>query len=71
MIQSGGYRPPLIEFSYNNSYQTSIEMAPYEGLYSRPCRPFVYWDEVEEKKILGLELVEATTTKRTMVRRNL
>ena len=28
---------PLVEFSYNNSYQASIHMAPYEALYMRPC----------------------------------
>ena len=29
---------PLIEFAYNNSYHASIQMAPYEALYGRPCR---------------------------------
>ena len=29
---------PLVEFAYNNSYQASIRMAPYEALYGRPCR---------------------------------
>ncbi|TYK14643.1 DNA/RNA polymerases superfamily protein [Cucumis melo var. makuwa] len=29
---------PLMEFSYSNSYQSSIGMAPYEALYRRPCR---------------------------------
>ena len=28
---------PLMEFTYNNSYQASIQMAPYEALYGRPC----------------------------------
>ena len=28
----------LVEFAYNNSYQASIQMAPYEALYGRPCR---------------------------------
>ena len=28
---------PLVEFSYNNSYQVSIHMTPYEALYRRPC----------------------------------
>ena len=28
---------PLVEFAYNNSSQASIEMAPYEALYGRPC----------------------------------
>ena len=29
---------PLVEFAYSNSYQASIQMAPYEALYGRPCR---------------------------------
>ena len=28
---------PSVEFAYNNSYQASIQMAPYEALYGRPC----------------------------------
>ena len=28
---------PLVEFTYNNSYQASIQMAPYKALYGRPC----------------------------------
>ena len=33
---------PLVEFSYNNSFQTSLKMAPYEALYSRKCRTLLY-----------------------------
>ena len=33
---------PLVEFAYNNSYQASIQMAPYEALYGRPCRSPIY-----------------------------
>ncbi|KAL4183259.1 hypothetical protein AMTRI_Chr11g154280 [Amborella trichopoda] len=39
---------PLIEFSYNNSFQASIQMAPYEALYGRKCRLPICWDEVGE-----------------------
>nr|XP_027062810.1 uncharacterized protein LOC113689203 [Coffea arabica] len=42
----------LVEFAYNNSYQASIQMAPYEALYGRRCRSPIHWDEVGEKKIL-------------------
>ena len=48
---------PLIEFAYNNSYQTSIEMLPYEALYGRKCRSLIHWDEMGERKFLGLKLV--------------
>ncbi|GJS85011.1 putative reverse transcriptase domain-containing protein [Tanacetum coccineum] len=42
---------PLIEFSYNNSYYTSIKCAPFEALYGRKCRSPVKWTEVGERKI--------------------
>ena len=51
---------PLVEFSYNNSYQATIEMAPYEALYGRKCRSPVHWDEVGERKLLGPEIVQQT-----------
>jgi hypothetical protein len=41
---------PLAEFSYNNSYQSSIQMAPYEALYGRKCRSPVCWFETGENK---------------------
>ncbi|GFS29579.1 hypothetical protein Acr_00g0007290 [Actinidia rufa] len=47
----------LVEFVYNNSYQSSIEMAPYEALYGRPCRSPVCWTELGEVAIVGPELV--------------
>ncbi|MDV3187756.1 MAG: hypothetical protein Q8836_02610, partial [Sweet potato little leaf phytoplasma] len=48
----------LIEFAYNNSYQATIGMAPYEALYGKKCRSPVHWDEVGEKALLGPELVQ-------------
>lgn len=57
---------PLMEFAYNNSYQASIGMAPYEALYGRRCRTHVCWNEVGEQRFLGplgLEMVQETTDK--------
>ena len=51
---------PLVEFAYNNSYQATIQMAPFEALYGRRCRSPLYWDEVGEKKVLGPKIVEQT-----------
>ena len=42
---------PLIEFSYNNSYHTSIDAAPFEALYGRKCRTPVCWAEIGEKQL--------------------
>nr|GFC05946.1 putative reverse transcriptase domain, ribonuclease H-like domain, aspartic peptidase domain protein [Tanacetum cinerariifolium] len=54
---------PLIEFSYNNSYQATIKAAPFEALYGRMCRSPVCWTEVGEAQILGPELIQETTEK--------
>ena len=61
----------LIEFAYNNSYQSSIGMAPYEALYGRMCRTPVCWDEVGERRLIGLEIVQDTTEKVNMIRERL
>ena len=53
----------LMEFAYNNSYQASIEMAPFEALYGRKCRTLVCWDEVGERKLVGPKLVHITLEK--------
>ncbi|XP_075474858.1 uncharacterized protein LOC142505658 [Primulina tabacum] len=52
---------PLVEFTYNNSFQSSIDMAPYEALYGRKYRSPLYREEVGERKMLGPELVQQTT----------
>ena len=51
---------PLAEFAYNNSYHSSIEMAPYEALYGRRCRTPVCWDEVGERRLSKVELIDQT-----------
>ena len=52
-----------MEFAYNNSYQASIGMAPYEALYGRKCRTPVYWDEVGERKLVDPKIVQVTCDK--------
>ena len=58
----------LMEFAYNNSYQSSIDMASFEALYGRKCRTPVCWDEVGERRLIGLELVQITLDKIQIVR---
>ena len=53
----------LMEFSYNNSYQSSIGMALYEALYGRKCRTPVFWTDLNEHKIIGYDIVKDTKEK--------
>ena len=48
---------PLIEFSYNNSYHSSISIEPFEALYGRRCRSPVGSFEVGESSILGPPII--------------
>ena len=62
---------PLMEFSYNNSFQSSIGMAPYEALYGRKCRTLVCWTELNEHKVIGLDIVKDTEEKVQVIRKRL
>jgi len=54
---------PLIEFTYNNSFHSTIGMALYKALYGRRCRTSLCWLEPREDLTLGLEVVQQTTKK--------
>ena len=62
---------PLVEFAYNNSYQASIRMAPYEALYGRPCRSPLCWTEVGESSIIGPDLIRDTSKKVSLIQQSL
>ena len=62
---------PLVEFAYNNSYQASIQMAPYEALYGRPYRSPICWIEVGESSINGPNLIRGTSEKVDLIRKHL
>ncbi|WMV24637.1 hypothetical protein MTR67_018022, partial [Solanum verrucosum] len=51
---------PVIEFAFNNSYYSSIQMAPYEDLYKRRCRSSIGWFDVGEAGLIGPYLVHQT-----------
>ena len=54
---------PLVEFAYNNSYHSTIGMAPYEALYGRKCRSPSCWMEVGDRELEGPELIRETSEK--------
>ncbi|KAL6186072.1 hypothetical protein ACLB2K_042194 [Fragaria x ananassa] len=58
----------LMEFAYNNSFHSSIGMAPFEALYGRQCRTPLCWNEVGEKELCGPELIHVTNEKIKVVR---
>jgi hypothetical protein len=49
---------PLAEFLYNNSYQESIKIAPFEALYGRKCRTPLNWVEAGERRYYVIDFVE-------------
>ena len=61
----------LMEFSYNNNYQSSIGMAPYEALYERRCRTPMCWTELHEHEIISLDLVKDTEEKVRIIQQRL
>ena len=62
---------PLVEFTYNNSYQASIQMAPYEALYGRPCRSTICWKNVGGRSTTGPNLIRDTSEKVELIRKRL
>jgi predicted YcjX-like family ATPase len=62
---------PWAEFSYNNSYQESLKVAPFKVLYGRRCRTPLNWIEPREKMIFGPDLVEEAETTVSRIQDNL
>ena len=62
---------PLAEFAYNNSYQESIRMAPFEALYGRKCRTPLNWLEVGERTFFGPDMVNEAEEQVRVIQENL
>nr|GEU91394.1 putative reverse transcriptase domain-containing protein [Tanacetum cinerariifolium] len=62
---------PLVEFSYNNIYHTSIKAAPFEALYDQKCRLPICWAEVGDAQLTGLEIIHETTEKIIQIKKRI
>ncbi|GJX42094.1 putative reverse transcriptase domain-containing protein [Tanacetum coccineum] len=62
---------PLVEFSYNNSYQASIKAAPFEALDGRKCRSPICWSEVGDSQLTGSKMIRETTEKIVQIKNRL
>jgi hypothetical protein len=62
---------PYAKFSYNNSYQASLEMSPFEALYGRKCRTPLYWDQTGGRQFFGPELIQEAEEQVCIIRENL
>ena len=59
---------PYAEFSYNNSYQASLKVAPFEALYGRRCRTPLLWDKVGDRYLFGPNLIKDAEEKVKLIR---
>jgi transposase InsO family protein len=62
---------PYAEFSYNNSYQASLEMSSFEALYGRKCRIPLYWDRTSERQFFRPEIIQEAEEQVQMIKENL
>src|SRR6266566_5217671 len=59
---------PYAEFAYNNSYQASLQMAPFEALYGRRCRTPLNWSETGDRRIFGPDMLKEAEEKVKLIR---
>ena len=59
---------PYAEFAYNNSYQASLKMAPFEALYGRRSQTPLMWDEVGDRQLLGQNVIKESEENVKLIR---
>jgi hypothetical protein len=62
---------PYVEFAYNNNYQSSIKMAPFEALYGRKCRTSLFWNQTGESQLFGPDNITEAERQVEIIRENL
>ena len=61
----------LVEFAYNNNYQSTIKMAPFKFLYGRLCWTPLIWDRLKDKVLVGLEVIQEMEEKMQTIRQRI
>jgi hypothetical protein len=61
----------LVKFAYNNRYQTSIKMSPFEALYGRKCNTPVRWDNPIDRAVVGPDLLREMEEQMIKIKQNL
>jgi hypothetical protein len=61
----------LVEFAYNNGYQTSLKMSPFEALYGRKCNTRVRWDNPADRAVIGPDLLRKMEEEMIKIKQNL
>jgi hypothetical protein len=59
---------PFAEFSYNNSYQSSLQMAPFEALYGCKCHTPLNWSETGESQVFEPDIIREAKEKVQLIR---
>ena len=62
---------PYAEFSYNNSYQASIEMSPFETLHGKKCTIPLLWSGVGERSLFGRDIIKEVEEKVRLIKRQI
>jgi transposase InsO family protein len=62
---------PLVELAYNNSYQRTIKMAPFDFLCGRLCRTPLSWDRLEDRVLVGPEAIQEMEEKMKTIRQRI
>ena len=61
----------LVEFSYNNGYQASLKMSPFEAFYRKKCNTPVIWDNLADKVVVGPDLLKEMKVQMEKIKHNL
>ena len=61
----------LVEFAYNNGYQASLKMSPFEALYGRNCSVPMRWDKPMDRLIVGPKLLQEMEQQVAKIKHNL